>query len=182
MYQQLSNKDFNNMLAKFKGTMQHTAEDLQALLVDCMHQAVPESEGGNGSLAKMTKLVHVLADSKQCPGGIRAIKKYIEAHVDCHWVTLKDGTKGYKFIDKPSVTLPEQTWWKHKANAENGNADVKTVAVVSRVRAAITDAHKDNHKPDNPEFLAELEQLMDKYKKQPKNPQPVTEAQNKDVA
>lgn len=175
----LSNKEFSLRINKLCSAQLTVAKDLQDLIEDGLLQASHPNVGGDGSLAKLTQLMHSLAGTRQFP--MRAVKAYIADHTSAKWQKLKDGTMGYKFpeAEKCGVTMPTVTWWDHKASNENSTKALE-VHVVSRIKAVIMDSKKDGAHVDNPEFLAELEDLYLKHKgaaskKQQADPVPVND-------
>jgi hypothetical protein len=148
---------FSNLASNDKVTrvmMQDLIEDalLQASAVDC---------GGHGSCARLTIIVQGLTVIKSMP--TRVIQKYIAAHAAVKWCKLSDGVMGYKFIDKPSVTMPTVTYWDWSGN-ENKTAkvDVDVVAMLKSIKTKVAAAHKKEGKVDHENLLPEIDKLIAK--------------------
>lgn len=151
----LSTADFNNRFGKLVSGKKVLDDELQALIVDALAQAAHPKSGGNGSCNKLDHIVNGLAGQRSWP--IRAIRKYIGEHTTAAWSTLKDGRKGYSYNGQPpSVTLPDQTWYEHKASDGNSPAALN-IHVASRLQAMIKDSNKEGATVDDKELLDKLQ-------------------------
>jgi hypothetical protein len=168
----LSNQEFKTRFSKLTATKATLDQELQVLLEDALFQASHPDEGGSGSCNRLDHIVTGLAGQRSWP--IKAIRTYISEHTAAKWVTLSDGRKGYSYQgNAPSVTMPTQTWWEHKASNENSKAGLE-IHVASRINALFRDAHKENAHVDDPELLAKMEAVYKQHVADKKaKPEPV---------
>ncbi|QDP51641.1 MAG: hypothetical protein Tp1100MES1331091_9 [Prokaryotic dsDNA virus sp.] len=123
-YQLLSTVDFNN---KLRIAGQTTIEGFKAfdeVLYDAFHQAMPKEQGGHGSTARLSNIIHVAEHTKGI--NVRKMQAFIQAHADVSWCKNDGGTHTFKFKDKPSVTLPATPWyeWEHPDDKAKPAIDV----------------------------------------------------------
>ena len=167
MKQLLSTSDFNNKFGKLVSKKGVLDSELQELIEDALLQASHPDMGGNGSCNKLDHIVHGLAGQRSWP--IRAIRKYIGEHTTAVWGTLKDGRKGYSYRgNTPSVTMPTETWWEHKASNENGTAALN-IHVASRLESLLRDSKKEGAQVDDPELLDKIRTIVDEHKAEKKD-------------
>ena len=152
-----------------------TRDMMQDLIEDALLQASPADSGGHGSCARLTIIVQGLTVIKSMP--TRVIQRYIAAHAAVKWCKLSDGIMGYKFIDKPSVTMPTVTYWDWAGN-ENKTAkvDVDVVAMLKRIKTQVAAAHKKEGKVDHEDLLPEIDKLIAKATAQVHNDVPAVAA------
>ena len=161
MRQLMSTSDFRSQFSRLAGNEKITRNAMQNLIEDALLQASPVTDGGHGSCNRLTIIVQGLTGIKSMP--TRVIQRYIKACADVKWCELKDGTKGYKFNDKPAVTMPTETYWNWEGN-ENKSAkvDVDVMASLKRIKQQAANAHKKGGKVEHEELLPEIDKLIAK--------------------
>lgn len=162
----LSNKEFKARFSKLTGSKALLDQELQVLIEDALFQASHPDDGGSGSCNRLDHIVEGLAGQRSWP--IKAIRTYIGEHTSAKRVKLSDGRTGYSYQgNAPSVTMPTQTWWEHKASNENGEKAME-VHVSNRINALFRDAKKDGAHVDDPELLEKLQAVYREHKAKPK--------------
>lgn len=159
----MSTSDFRAKFSRVAGNDKLTRNGMQDLIEDALLQASPVSEGGHGSCARLTIIVQGLTGIKSMP--TRLIQRYIKAFADVKWCKLKDGKMGYKFNDKPSVTMPTVTYWDWEGN-ENKTAkiDKDLVTMLKSIETQAATAKKKGGKVEHEELLPEISKLIAKAK------------------
>lgn len=159
MKQIMSKGQFSSKLAVFHGQAKKVGPMLQELLEDGILYAMHPKNGGDGNLRRLTLVIHACQMVKSVP--TRTIQRYIQAHVECKWQKLDDGTMGFKFVNGANGSLPEVSWTEWSGNQEK---DAKpALDVEKRVRALLSQAKKDakeGKEVKHPEFVPELEKLL----------------------
>jgi len=165
MRKAMGNSTFNNKLAIFYGEAKKIGPLLQELLEDGILYAMHPSEGGDGNLRRLTLIVHACQQVKTVP--TRTIQRYIQAHVNCQWKKLSDGTYGFKYIGGANGTLPSVTWMDWEGNQEkNAKPDVDLVQNLKSMLTRAKNAKKEGKTVKGQEYLPELEKLLTKMSAQ----------------
>lgn len=162
MKQYMGKSAFNSKLAVFHGQAKVTGQLLQELLEDGILYAMHPANGGDGNLRRLTLVVHACQQVKSIP--TRTVQRYIQAHVECKWQKLSDGTMGFKYVTGANGTLPEVSWMDWEGNQEK-NAK-PALDIEARLKALITQSEKaakdETKEVKHAEYLPELKKLLAK--------------------
>lgn len=123
-YQLLTTVDFNNKLRIAGQTQVEANKAFDEVLYDAFHQALPVEQGGHGSTARLSNIIHVAEHVRGV--NVRKMQDFIQAHADVSWCKNDNGTHTFKFKGKPAVTLPAVTWyeWEHPTDKAKPAIDV----------------------------------------------------------
>lgn len=159
MKQYMGKSAFNNKLAVFHGQAKVTGQLLQELLEDGILYAMHPANGGDGNLRRLTLVVHACQQVKSIP--TRTVQRYIQAHVECKWQKLSDGTMGFKYVSGANGTLPEVSWMDWAGNQEkNAKPDVDVLKNLKTMLSRAEKAEKDGGKVEHAELIPALKAVL----------------------
>jgi len=175
MKQFMGKSQFNTKLANFGSHARKLGPMLQELLEDGILYAMHPRDGGDGNLQRLTLVVQACQTVKTVP--TRTIQRYIQAHVNCKWCKLGDGTMGFKFIEGANGTLPEVTWMDWAGNTEK--TAKPALDIEARLKALISQAEKaakdETKEVKHAEYLPEMKKLLAKMTAQVHTPEAAEE-------
>lgn len=159
----MSTPDFRIKFSRLATNEKVTRTAMQDLIEDALLQASPTSEGGHGSCARLSIIVEGLTGIKSMP--TRLIQNYIKAFADVKWCKLKDGRMGYKFNDKPKVTMPTVTYWDWEGNPnKTAKVDKDILSMLENIKKQAELAKKKGGNVEHAELLPEIDKLLLKVK------------------
>src|SRR5690554_1988014 len=131
MKQLMGSSDFKRKLTAAYNAGKALGPVVQELLDDGFLQAMPQSEGGHGSLQRLTMVVQMAEHVRTV--NTKKVQAYIKAHADVKWTKNEDKTHSFKFRDKPSVTLPEYPWFEHNDSSHKATVDLDVMKEIKRL-------------------------------------------------
>lgn len=155
----MSKGKFAGKLVVFYQGAKVSRELLQELIEDGLLQARGQSQGGHGSTARLTQVIHASSQVKSIP--TRTVQRYIQSCIDLKWGKLKDGTMGFKYNGKQVVTWPEETWYDWKGNnTSQPKVDKDVVEMLKNMKHQISLAKKRGGKVEHENLLPEIDKLI----------------------
>lgn len=168
----MGNSNFQRKIVVFYSAAKITGPLLQELIEDGLLQARHPSAGGDGSLNRLSQLLHACQQVKTVP--TRTVQRYIQEYVDAKWCKLKDGKMGFKFNGKAAATMPEVTWFEWSGNTENkAKVDVDLLTMLQIMKKKAAQAVEKGGTVEHGELLPEIDKLINLAKAQVHKPEPV---------
>lgn len=156
----LTTEEHNEVLRK-AGTTQIEANKLfNVALMDALKQAVAVDQGGHGSTARLTNVIHVAEYTRGV--NVRKMQAWIMEHANVRWVKSKNSGKyHFTFKGKPAVVLPEISWWEWVHPSDKAKPDID---LVKQLRFLLNKASKEGVVvKDDKNILPELRDLAVKF-------------------
>lgn len=159
MKQYMSKGQFSSKLAVFHGHAKKVGPMLQELLEDGILYAMHPADGGDGNLRRLTMVIQACQMVKSVP--TRTIQRYIQAHVECKWQKLSDGTMGFKYVNGANGTLPDVSWTDWAGNQEkNAKPDVDVLKNLKTMLSRAEKAEKEGGKVEHAELIPALKAVL----------------------
>lgn len=158
----MGNSEFKRKVTAFYSTAKITGPMLQELIEDGLLQADHPSNGGHGSLNRLTMVIQACRHVKTVP--TRTIQRYIQQHIDAKWCKLDGESYGFKFNNGAGSTMPNVPWYDWEGNTEN--KPKIDVDVVTRLKSLVTqakNAEKKGGKVEHSDILPEIEAILKKH-------------------
>jgi|SRR5690554_1001585 len=169
-YQLLSAVEFNNKLRIAAQTTIDGFKAFDEVLYDAFNQALPKEQGGHGSTARLSNIIHVAEHTKGI--NVRKMQDFIQAHADVSWCKNVNGTHTFKFKGKPAVTLPATPWYEWKHPDEKAKPAVDVTKELKRLLNKIAKASNDGLEiKDENGVVSDLQDFAKEHKIQWKHTQ-----------